>query len=271
CLIAGVAATGAAVLLYLKTSNNQELTKRKGLGLDHYWPYNVVSKHTNSSVKAHVVSQCQDFENVLDLFLQELQHVKVIGFDCEWTSLSGKPLPVALLQLSTVSGFCLLIRLCCYTGNLPRQLLDVLSDVRIIKVGVGPLEDAKKLLHDYGIVVSGCLDLRSLDMRNRQTKDHIGLKGLALLYLDVSMNKSKHIQCSNWQSKTLSNEQIHYAANDAFIAARLFSVMSHCKLEDDLQLQAVLKDAVTDTVWSIVTSYCQGLVDCKFKQKNKNQ
>uniref|UniRef100_H2YDP5 Exonuclease 3'-5' domain-containing protein 2 n=1 Tax=Ciona savignyi TaxID=51511 RepID=H2YDP5_CIOSA len=47
--------------------------------------------------------------------------------------------------------------------------------------------------------------------------------------------------------------------------------MSHCKLEDDLQLQAVLKDAVTDTVWSIVTSYCQGLVDCKFKQKNKNQ
>ena len=36
----------------------------------------------------------------------------------------------------------------------------------------------------------------------------MSLKGLALSYLNVSMNKSKRIQCSDWDAHHLSQEQV---------------------------------------------------------------
>ncbi|XP_026694356.2 exonuclease 3'-5' domain-containing protein 2-like isoform X1 [Ciona intestinalis] len=268
-IIGGVAvacvAAGTTILWY---SYKRKQTRKSVINLSHLWPYNLSSKDQDAAT--FVISCPEDFEKVLDSFVQELQYVKVIGFDCEWTSKSGKPQPVALLQLSTVSGLSLLIRLCHYRGPFPVRLQSILSDASYIKVGVGPIEDANKLLHDYGIVVSGCVDLRGLAVRTKETKNSLGLKSLAQSYLGVTMNKQKHIQCSAWDAPNLSKEQIDYAANDALIAAKVFSVIARSKLESNLHLASALNDAVNNTLWSIVSSYCQGLVDCKFKQRNQS-
>lgn len=77
-----------------------------------------------------------------------------IGFDCEWVS-AGSRGRVALLQLASHRGFCVLIRLCklsripnCshYTMFLLNRfyfLKDILADESIVKVGVCPNQDAK--------------------------------------------------------------------------------------------------------------------------------
>ena len=36
----------------------------------------------------------------------------VLGFDCEWVTRGSSRRPVALLQLATLDGLCVLIRLC---------------------------------------------------------------------------------------------------------------------------------------------------------------
>ena len=37
----------------------------------------------------------------------------------------------------------------------------------VLKVGVACVDDGKRLLKDYGLIVRGCVDLRNLVVRNR--------------------------------------------------------------------------------------------------------
>ena len=56
---------------------------------------------------------------------------QVMGFDCEWVSgEDGKARPVALLQLATSSGLCVLVRLCFFSGVLPVTLYHLMADRR---------------------------------------------------------------------------------------------------------------------------------------------
>ncbi|EPY79712.1 exonuclease 3-5 domain-containing protein 2 isoform 1 [Camelus ferus] len=87
-------------------------------------------------------------------------------------NLEGKASPLSLLQMASPSGFCVLVRLpklICGGKTVPKTLLDILADGTVLKVGVGCSEDASKLLQDYGLVVKGCLDLRYLAMRQRNS------------------------------------------------------------------------------------------------------
>ena len=69
----------------------------------------------------------------------------VLGLDCEWVSQDGKVSPVSLLQLSTISGLCVLVRLC-VMDNLPSSLKEILAKEDIYKVGVAVIDDKSKLL-----------------------------------------------------------------------------------------------------------------------------
>lgn len=50
---------------------------------------------------------------------------------------------------------------------LPKGLMGVLSDARVMKVGVGCYEDGKRLTHDHGLTLSCTVDLRYLALRQR--------------------------------------------------------------------------------------------------------
>lgn len=81
-----------------------------------------------------------------------------------------KAKPVSLLQLAACNGLCLLLRLPQLTSGgqvLPKTLLEVLADGKILKVGVGCWEDASKLFHGYSVTVKGTVDLRYLALRHR--------------------------------------------------------------------------------------------------------
>lgn len=103
----------------------------------------------------------------------------------------------------------------------------ILQDRSILKVGVGPLEDAKYLYQDfYGGNVENhtraTLDLRYLSDMANCFEGTAGLGKMAATYLGVALDKRLHIRCSNWNALSLNVEQIDYAAKDALVAIELF-------------------------------------------------
>ncbi|GFY67997.1 exonuclease 3'-5' domain-containing protein 2 [Trichonephila inaurata madagascariensis] len=176
-------------------------------------------------------------ESIDDWNLQEseiedvLEKCKVIGIDCEWVTVESKRKPVSLLQLATDSGFCVLVRLSCLpVWLIPPVLIDMLSNEEILKVGVGVAEDANKLFNDYGLEVHGFVDLRYLakDLKEVQGKN-MSLKSLGVELLGIDLNKSKELRCSDWNAPHLSEEQVEYAAADAIVAAKIFTMIQRRK------------------------------------------
>ncbi|BFF88978.1 exonuclease 3'-5' domain-containing protein 2 [Drosophila madeirensis] len=160
---------------------------------------------------------------VLNELRTHCQSFKVVGFDCEWITVGGSRRPVALLQLSSHKGLCALFRLC-HMKQIPRDLRELLEDEAVIKVGVAPQDDAKKLAHDYGVGVASTLDLRFLAVMAGHKPE--GLGKLAKTHADFVLDKNWRLACSNWEAKQLEPTQIKYAANDALAAVAIFQKLS---------------------------------------------
>lgn len=215
-------------------------------------------------VEPALVSCADDWEEVWPAVQRELGVYPVLGIDCEWVSVKGKAGPVALLQMSTFSGLCVAIRLLKFRGDeqtVPRSLLDILQDDSILKAGVGCYEDACKLMRDYGITVNCTVDLRYLAMRQRRTLVHNGLslKSLAQDILNLSLDKSLQLRCSNWEAEELSQEQVTYAGRDAQVSVALFFHLL------GLVSMTTPEGTAPDSVCKQLLAKCQGLVDVPFK------
>ncbi|KAG8249815.1 Exonuclease 3'-5' domain-containing protein 2 [Homalodisca vitripennis] len=157
----------------------------------------------------------------------KLNERKVIGLDCEWVSTKGKRHPVALLQLSAPDGFCSLFQLC-LLKSVPSELVKILEDKSILKVGVAVVTDARYLLVDYGVRCEGCLDLRHL--AKQVGVEPRGLAKLAKDLFGTELDKDWQVRCSNWESETLTPIQIQYAAQDARIAIDIFDRLNHMEI-----------------------------------------
>lgn len=96
----------------------------------------------------------------------------------------------------------------------------LLEDDDIFKVGVVPEDDAKYLAHDYGLHVSGTLDLRHIAAHLALKPE--GLARMAKEHLNVVMEKNWRISCSDWEQQQLTPVQLKYAATDAHVGVTLF-------------------------------------------------
>ncbi|NXN13705.1 EXD2 protein, partial [Indicator maculatus] len=209
-----------------------------------------------------VVSEQEEWDHVEPLLKKELKKWPVLGIDCEWVSVEGKPNPVSLLQMASSSGLCILVRLPRLVSSgqtMPRTLLDIMADSTVLKVGVGCWEDACKLLHDYGLPVKGSMDLRYLAMRQRKDllDSCLSLRSLAEKVLNCSLDKSPHVRCSNWEAEELAQDQVLYAARDAQVSVALFlHLLGFASLPDGENSVAA---------WEKALGKCRGLVDIPFR------
>ncbi len=126
--------------------------------------------------------------------------------DLEWNPRS-KPAKPALLQLATENGVALL-RLNRF-AQFPTSLHDFLLDDKVKKVGLGVLQDIKKLEDQYNISIAGGKDIADIPVYIRCRP--LSLKGLVALFLQQCLPKSNRITMSNWEQVKLTNEQIEYA------------------------------------------------------------
>ncbi|XP_055642855.1 exonuclease 3'-5' domain-containing protein 2 [Toxorhynchites rutilus septentrionalis] len=167
-----------------------------------------------------IITNTEECRNVIGTLRSHCQEFRVLGFDCEWVSEQGNRHPVALLQLASHRGLCALFKLC-EMKQIPPELGDLLNDPAILKVGVGPVEDAKLLRTDYNLKVESTMDLRHLAKKS----GHPGPYGLARMsesMLGVKLDKHWRVRASNWENEELTERQIQYAANDAHVSVELF-------------------------------------------------
>lgn len=174
----------------------------------------------------HVVTDLQSCRHFVKQIRRHCASFPVLGFDCEWWTTKGpQRRMVALMQLASPGGLCVLIRLC-RMNSIPSELANLLRDDRIFKVGIQPLFDGMKLYEDYGIEVRGTLDLRFL-AHSLNVPGPYRLAALAENLLGVEMNKQWWIPASNWETPMLTDDQVDYAAKDAIAGLEIFHVFNN--------------------------------------------
>lgn len=175
----------------------------------------------------------------------------MLGFDCEWVSIKSERRKIAIIQLCSSSGLCALIRISKFS-MIPSSLIELLEDHEILKCGVACNNDAKYLLQDYNINVRGTLELRLLASLVGLKPE--GLGKLSKTVLGIDLDKSSRVRCSDWEIETLSQEQIDYAAKDAFHAIEIFRNLYNAIMPDTNDADSIRR-------------FCEYYTDIPFNKK----
>ena len=165
-----------------------------------------------------------DYASDIRKILPFLKKQKVLGFDTETrpTFKKGEMNEVALLQLST-SKTAFLFRL--NKTKLPEELVDILSDPEITKVGVAIKDDILALKRLSKFTPEGFVEIQ--DKVKDFEIENFGLKKLSGLLLGFRISKAQ--QTSNWEADILTEAQIKYAATDAWVSLEIYNRL--CEIE----------------------------------------
>jgi ribonuclease D len=159
--------------------------------------------------------------DTMEAFEQEMPHIasqSVLGFDTETrpSFKKGKMYPTSLIQLSTLdTAWILRVNRMGY----PKDLLKMLSEEVPLKIGLGLLDDMRKMRADYSFDPGGFLDLQQYAEAFRI--DEKGLKKMSAIVLGRRISKSQ--QVSNWDADLLTEAQLRYAATDAWICLKIYN------------------------------------------------
>lgn len=150
---------------------------------------------------------------VAKLLLKE----KELGFDteCRPAFRKGEHYDISLLQLSTDEN-AYLFRLNKF--EMPSELIELLSSESIKKVGVAVRDDIIGLKKLKKFKDGGFIEIAELAKKKKIVK--LGLRSLAAITLGQRL--SKKAQLSNWENKRLSDDQVKYAATDAWIGLKIY-------------------------------------------------
>ena len=161
----------------------------------------------------HLIRSTEDLAAALPALAEE----RVLGFDTETRAAfrKGEAYPPALIQIATGHAVWLLqLRTLSTLGG----LADLLGSTRHLKAGVGLAYDLRKLRESYEFKPAGFVDLAKLsDAAGFRAN---GLRGLAAHVLGLRV--AKQTQCTNWARADLTEQQLRYAATDAWISREIF-------------------------------------------------
>lgn len=129
-----------------------------------------------------------------------------------------------------------------------------MKDETILKVGISPNQDAKKLNKDYRLEVKGILDLALLAKKCRYKGT--GLANLAQEVLNVKLPLKKDGLIvrklhSEWEKDNLKDENIKYAANDVHVSIELFK-----KFEEKLSAETPVENSKKTNLQQFIYVYC---------------
>lgn len=167
----------------------------------------------NFTGKIHLITSDAELAGIAN----ELSTAKHLGFDTETrpSFKKGDIFKVSLLQLSTENN-AYLIRL----GKVTQfQLLKaIFENKEIVKVGVAIRDDIKQLQKLFSFSPDNFIELQ--EIAKLKGLKNFGLKGMTEEVLQARLSKKAKI--TNWDAHELTNQQILYAATDAWIGLQLF-------------------------------------------------
>lgn len=95
----------------------------------------------------------------------------------------------------------------------------------IVKVGFGLASDRPQIHRKLGLRLGHSIDLSHL-VKRLGYKEAVGVKAAVAIVLGERFSKSRKATTSNWANKTLTPQQLQYAANDAHAALKVFHALS---------------------------------------------
>lgn len=170
--------------------------------------------------RIHVLRSTQECE-----FAEHALRLAVhVGFDTE-----SKPMFVAggeqtgphIVQLATAQDVFIVHTEAPATQEFLRAVLESES---VVKVGFGLASDRGPLHRKLGVTLAGTVDV-SYMVRRLGFKQAVGLKAAVAIVLGQRFPKSKKVTTSNWAARTLSPQQLQYAANDAHASLQVYQAL----------------------------------------------
>lgn len=159
------------------------------------------------------ISSCHDA-------IREIRKYDVLGFDTETKPVykKGGNNRIALIQVSN-SNVAWLFRV--NKIGIPDELRSFLEDESRLKIGAGLLDDMRKLRQIVRLTPGGFLDLQKyVEAFNIESKS---LKKMVAIVLGYKISKSQ--QLSNWESDSLTDQQLRYAATDAWVCLEIYNAL----------------------------------------------
>lgn len=153
----------------------------------------------------------------LEKALHEMSKHDVVGFDTETrpSFKKGQHYKVSLLQLA-LENKVFLIRLN-HTG-ITEELTAFFENEQVVKAGVGIRDDLQALQKLQRFHPAGFEDLATISKKSGLQVESV--KKLTALLLGFRISKSA--QTSNWETTTLSEKQLEYAATDAWVCLQIY-------------------------------------------------
>jgi ribonuclease D len=106
---------------------------------------------------------------------------------------------------------------------LPRFIIDIFENKDIIKVGVAIKDDINALKKLTAFDAEGFVDLQQY-VKKFGIEDN-GLKKLVANIMGFRISKKS--QTSNWEQEILTQEQLDYAATDAWVCCQMYEILNN--------------------------------------------
>ena len=149
-----------------------------------------------------------------------LRRAGLLGIDTETrpSFTAGVRHEVSLLQIATEEE-CFLFRL--NKIGLPKSLVSLLEDPKIIKVGLSLRDDITALSRREAFTPGSFVELQKLC--GGYGIRELGLQKIYAILFAERMSKSQRM--SDWEAAQLSPAQAHYAALDAWASLRIYTTL----------------------------------------------
>ncbi len=178
-----------------------------------------------SKVEINLLSQLEYKGNIyliedhktLRSVYKEIENYNYVGFDTESKPcfVKGEKNNVAMMQIA-IPDAVFLFRL--NKLGLTQELIDILENENISKVGVAIKNDAKALQSMKNYKPRNFLELPDLSSKIGIRVN--GLRSLAAVILNGRISKSAKI--TNWEADILTDKQVVYAATDAWACLEMY-------------------------------------------------
>jgi hypothetical protein len=142
--------------------------------------------------------------------MEELNGASIIGFDTETKPSFKKGVvnKVALFRINRI--------------GLPREIVELLANEKVIKPGVAIRDDIKGLQEFVPFNPGGFVELQ--DEAKEMGIQNFSLKKLTAIACGFRISKGQ--QLTNWEASELTEAQQNYAATDAWAALEIFENFS---------------------------------------------
>ncbi|CAI9117570.1 OLC1v1018975C1 [Oldenlandia corymbosa var. corymbosa] len=151
----------------------------------------------------------------------------ILGFDIEWRPTFRRgiaPGKSAVLQICGDSKVCYVMHI--HHSGIPQNLRSLLESPTSLKVGVCIANDARKMFSDHSVWIKDLEDLSYLaNQKLGGDCKNWSLSSLTEMLICKQLPKPHNIRLGNWEANVLSDEQLKYAATDAFVSWYLFQVL----------------------------------------------